>query len=192
MPNVLKNNNAPVAQFKRFLAGKGLIPVAMAKDLTRFAEQYERLQTERHKYADHQAEKAIREFNEKCVSDPTSENIEASASFSAEDLRQRYRDTVNNIVEAQNRISADIRPIAARLLSVVLPIVDAEAARIEADTRSTFERYGVPYDATADTLLLSLAKWREVVSEKLGGTNPIRPDHIADFIGDVRGKRFFG
>lgn len=192
MANQIKTNNATPARFSKFLSGKRLVPSSLAKDLQRYTDEYERLQVERHKYTPHEADNYIRAFNDKCISNPTPENIAASANFSADDLRKRYADTVDNIVAAQSKIAGQIAATAAKLRDVVVSIVDAEMARAEADARAAHERYGVAYDPESDGLLLSLARWREIVTNLFDGVKPVRPDQIAELIGDVRSKALFG
>lgn len=193
MGNNIRTNNAPHAKFATFIASqKSAIPKALADELTAHFEEYERVCKEQLKYVSPMAEAKCRETQERAIKEPTAENIAALEATSLDELRRKYEGIANTLYRAAEQVCERFRPLLPQLRDIFVPIVDGEIVRVKLDGSNTANRYGCKYDASADGVVLSLERWRELAVDWLSGNRALRPDQLVQLIGEVRPKRFFG
>lgn len=192
MANKVNNNFEKWTDFKVYLQTlKPFFPASDAKEYAKLCADYERLDTERSKYGSDKAEEFIQSINKKAVDNPTPENIAAVAASGPDEIRSRYRNTLEQISNAQQAILNRMKPYLQKIRECVLPIVEKEIERVESEGRSAFERYGSAsdYDPERDVLLLKLKRWRDIVGDQFKCERcALHPDQVARWVGVIRPK----
>ncbi|MBC7367325.1 MAG: hypothetical protein H7343_11040 [Undibacterium sp.] len=185
MANKFHNNPAKRPAFEIFLnESAGFVPKKVAAAFAIFEKQYDAASAERAKYAPTEAQRVTDALRDKTHADPTPANLAAYSAQTAGEVHARYANTANALANIQNEIVERNKWVGLAILEAVLPIVDREIETVETTGRKAFAEFGAVYDPAQDYLLLSLSKWRDLVTGVFNADRPgARPDQVRDWFG---------
>ncbi|MBC7368902.1 MAG: hypothetical protein H7343_19175 [Undibacterium sp.] len=185
MANKFQNNTAKRPAFEVFLnESAGFVPKKVATAFLSFEKQYNDVTKERAKYAPTEAQRVTDALRDKTHADPSPANLAAFSAHTPEEINARFANTANALANIQNEIIEKNKWVGLAILAEALPIVDREIEAVEANGRKAFARFGAVYDPAQDYLLLSLSKWRDLVTGVFSSDRPgARPDTVREWFG---------
>jgi len=185
MSNITVNNSSAPANLSVFLATKkNLIPPGLAKKLKLYAEEYNRIGSERNKFTSDKAEEFIRGIRAKAENDPSSANLQEMSQLDPDSVRRRFSENVDSLSRIQDTAVKRSTEDVIQLRDVVLAVADAELKQIESNGHELAAKYGATFDPAQDPIWLQLSKWRTQAERILSkGTHPKR---IVSLIGEIR------